>query len=259
MAFRLFIHAFQTIFGNLREALLISVIPFGIYYALVLLLGGPMDIGMSQVPSGSQVAVGILLLILFVAVFGFVAVSWHRFVLLEEEPRFSGSPAMSRILPYIGNSVLVALWLMLFLVPIMLVIGAVAAPLLGSDEMIGTGAPNYGLGDLLFEIIIGTLFGTLGFMYSLVLPATALNKGMTFKESRLASMKLGLVTLATVAFFVVAFNVVTNYFGVHLISGLSGILATILSLAIQWISMMLGISILTTLYGHLVEGRDLPA
>ena len=31
-----------------------------------------------------------------------------------------------------------------------------------------------------------------------------------------------------------------------------------LDIALQWTVLMLGVSILTTFYGHLIEGRDLP-
>ena len=107
---------------------------------------------------------GFILAIAFIFTFGFVAASWHRFVLLEETPKIFGSPAMGRALPYIGNTILLSLWLLIFIFPFLIVIGFILAAFTGESYSIGSTAINYGLDDVLFEIVVGAAAGTLGLM-----------------------------------------------------------------------------------------------
>jgi len=263
MALRLFLHAFQTIFRNWKEAFTISIIPLGLLVVVTLLFGTNFSGDVSQVGGAAALGLGAFVLFFaFVFTFAFIAASWHRFVLLEETPKFLGSPAIGRTLPYIGNSILLGLWLLLFLLPIMLVVGFIFAAVAGDSFNIRTAALNtaltYDWKDILYEIITGAITGTIAFMYSLILPASAINQSMTFRASRLAAMKLG-VELFLLALLVATFNTLANYVVFIIFGGATGILSSLISLAIQWLVLMVGISILTTLYGHLVEGRDLPA
>ena len=159
-------------------------------------------------------------------------------------------------MPYSGKSILLGLWLALFLIPILVIVGFIFAAVVGESFALGSISVNYGPKDMLFEIVVGAIGGTIAFMYSLILPASAVNQSMTFKASRLAAMKLG-GNLFLVALPMAAFNALANYVVNVISGGTTGIL--LISLAIQWLVLMVGISILTTLYGHLVEGRDLPA
>ncbi len=193
--------------------------------------------------------------LVFVFVLGFVACGWHRYILLEEEPRFNG-PTSDRAFPYIGKSILLTLWVFLLCIPILFVMGLVGFPLMGADGAIGAGATDYGMEDAVFEMVFGAAFGSVFFMYALVLPASALETPMTFKESRQHTMSIGW-NIVGVAVLIAVFNAVVGLVATSLF-GSESILGIVVGLAVQLLSLMVGISILTTLYGHLVEGRDLP-
>ncbi len=252
MALRLFIHAFQTIFGNFKQARKLSVLP--LFGALLLLTFAAYFAGQS----GSGLLTFILIAaagLVFVFVLGFVACGWHRYILLEEEPRLNG-PASDRAFPYVGKSILLTLWVVLLCIPILIVMGLVGFSLLGADGAIGSGATDYGMEDAVFEIVFGAAFGAIFLMYALVLPASALETPMTFKESRQYTMSIGW-NIVGVAVLIAAFNAVVGFVATFLF-GSGSIMGFVVGLAVQWLSLMVGISILTTLYGHLVEGRDLP-
>lgn len=252
MPLRLFLHAFRTIFGNLREALVISVVPFGALFLLLILFGQTFETSFTQEPSGGVLFGIFVFVIAFIVAFGFVASSWHRFVLFEETPKILGSPAQRRAVPYIWKGILLGLWLLLFYIPITIVLGLVLVPVAGAANETG-----FGLLAIALDIVIGGVMGAIFFMYAMVLPASALEKHMTFKESRLATSRLG-INLLWLGVLIAAFNTLMNVaLGLVLVAG-GGVIGSVLSLAIQWLVMMIGISILTTLYGHLVEGRDLP-
>jgi len=61
-----------------------------------------------------------------------------------------------------------------------------------------------------------------------------------------------------VSFLIALFNVVVSFAVYQITAFGGGVFGSLLNTASQWITMMVGVSILTTLYGHLVEGRELP-
>jgi hypothetical protein len=258
MALRLVVHAFQTIFGNLRQALVLSAGPFVILLILNVLVARQLPDGPMNMPTGGDFLTVLLFFVVSLALTAYVAAGWHRYVLLEEQPQVFTAPAAERTLSYAGKSILLGLWLLIFIIPVMLALGAVAMIFLGPDRtMIGTGAPGYGLGDLIFELILGTVIGGIALTYALVLPASALGQQMTFRQSREATSPLR-TDLFIASFTIVMLGVLANLVFSTLFGLGLGIIATVFSVAVQWFTTMVGISILTTLYGHLVEGRALP-
>jgi len=61
-----------------------------------------------------------------------------------------------------------------------------------------------------------------------------------------------------VTVLLVLINVVPDLLISGIILGVP-VIGFIISIMLSWLTMMLGISILTTIYGHVIEGRDLPA
>ncbi|EAR53063.1 membrane protein, putative [Oceanicola granulosus HTCC2516] len=256
-------HAVLMVLNNFQDAIKASVAPILIGVAVV--VGLSMALGTdlrlllaaASTPGGADTfdetallnpgsALLILLVMLPLALFilGWVAVTWHRFILLEEYPdpvpAVSGRP----IWPYVGKSVGLAVVLMLVFIPLSLVVGLVATPLVMLNEFFGAA---------LAGILLGVVFSYFWLRWALILPAAAIGRPMSMGESwritkPLSSDIVGVSLLLALLNF--ALSLVALPFG-------GGVVGTVLALVVDWFTMMVGLSVLTTLFGHLVEKRAL--
>jgi hypothetical protein len=90
---------------------------------------------------------------------------------------------------------------------------------------------------------------------SVSLPSVAVGEPMGSveawtKTNDVWEMILGISIIVIVLNFAATTIVTTLFSGIPVVFG-------VLSIAVQWVSMMVGISILTTIYGHVIEGRSL--
>jgi hypothetical protein len=249
----LFLHSVRLVLSDWRNALRISGVLYLIYAipSLILTLmfppGRPAgDISAAQALSFAPI--GIILAILMFVVFVWLAVAWHRYILLDETPA-GQLPAFdqSRILAYAGNSILLAL--------ILLVVAVVISMLL--SPLIFLGPLVVGI---VLPIVVIAVALVIDYRLGLVLPARALAKPLTLREAWEATrgasstiLVLAIVSaLAAVVIDIPAFILGT-------IPGIGGILALLWTLVTGWLKVMVGVSILTTLYGYYVEKRNIPA
>lgn len=255
-------HSFRLLFRNLGEALKISVGPYLIAIvgaALILALAGlPFDFLIRQGTEGLQAvaesgpmiliaALACVVLLFFVS--SWVAVAWHRFVLLEEYPGLLPAVAGRPIWPYLGKVLLLSILLIIIAIPVSMVIGFVLiAPFQNASDT------TILIAGFVAGILIGTILTVLSLRFGLALPAMAVGRPMGFGESwRLTKPLNGAIIGAVVIL------IVLNAVATAILAGLfqGGIIGSILELVVNWISLMVGISILTTLYGHAVEGRSI--
>ena len=94
----------------------------------------------------------------------------------------------------------------------------------------------------------------ISFRLSIVLPAKALGSEMKIGEAWEHTRRVSTALIAAVLVIVVV-QVVLGF----LVEGLPDLLSIVIGLILDWVVLMFGISILTTLYGYCVEGRELPA
>lgn len=246
-------HGVDMLLRNLGMALRISVGPFVILALATLALGAVgLGVGHSMMGGASDAAMGaamaggllggLLWLLLYLVTFAWVAVAWHRYVLLEEAPAGLLPAFRSELVwPYLGRSILLALVMIAVAIPVSLVLGLVAA----SQSMVAT---------VLAGILMWLALGWIGMRLSLVLPARAVDKPIGMGDSWAATAPAA-GAIALLVFLLAVINVVLG-----LIFGQApGILGGLLSIVLQWFTTMLGLSILTTLYGALVERRQLAA
>jgi len=181
-------------------------------------------------------------LIFFVAM-SWIAVAWHRYVLLEEETnQLFPFWQTGRILGYLGKTLALG-----FSVGFMVVFPfVVVASIIGS---IGLAAilPIFGLA-------MFVCFYYLFFRMGLALPATALDQKMPLKEAFQRTTDL------TNQIWGLAILVV----GITLIAGIligtiapNNIVGVLITSVFQWFMVMISASLLTTLYGHAIERRPL--
>lgn len=254
MAWHLIRHSFAMIFANLGQALKVSIIPYGILMIAAMVIfsisGLPMaGYDPSAVSSDSVSALTVLLLIALLVfaifVFGWVAVSWHRFILKEEYTALIPAVAGRPIWPYVGRSMWLGFVVFLVAIPVMFVVGLIAAPFASGSLVIPLIAMLCGL----------TIVAYFWMRWAIALPATAIGEGMSLKEAWSATADVS-GTIFGVSLMLMAINIVPAF----LLAGVytaAPILGFVVDVVLQWITIMVGLSILTTLYGHLIEGRPL--
>lgn len=243
MNIELFKHSLRLVVGNWQTSLRLSS-PLVVIMVLGLVLVGPEFFVQEPDPSGrTEVSPTSSLLQLLLAISAlWVAVAWHRFILLEEYPT-GAVPAFhgGRMLAYFWRALLMGLTVGLGAVLIVTGVWLVlfwAAPLA-----------------VLITIVVG--IGTSWAFYRLspILPGAAIEQPLTMGQAWQATKPISGAILATMFLFVV--SIVVLVFAGALVAGVIPLLGGLVLLGINWLYIMLGISILTTIYGVSIENRSL--
>lgn len=249
---RIFTHSVKLVFGNFGMALRISGV---LYLGGGLLMFLAVVVGYVRLEQAGLAGKGAPWgwLILGVAIFSFcflwIAVTWHRYILLNEVPtglvpRFNGGA----ILAYFGRGLLVSIAVLLT----GLVVGFAGVVCTGiATHLFPAGA------GMLVMIVPGVLFFTVillvAYRLAPMLPAAALRADLPMAEAwRRTSGNWG--SLLILALVSALFNVVLEIPQRFLLPNMAGAVWSVLTV---WVETMVGVSILTTLYGHFVEGREL--
>lgn len=176
-----------------------------------------------------------------------VAVGWHRFVLLDEMPGFVPPFKGDRILGYLGRMILVVLALL----PVYFVIVAISVGL-----FFALGRSDAGMQIAQFlPIIVIIPISAFVLRLSTALPGAALGAEGGIRSAWAATRgKWG-------TFLLLAIIVIAAGFAARMVMVALALYAPVMlipfSIVYGWVSLMVGVSILTTLYGHYVEGRSL--
>jgi hypothetical protein len=259
MPMQIFRHALMMVYNNLAQALRLSVGPYAILLlasvVLVGLFGGlfsasavggvqagltddQMQLAGSAAGVFGSVFVFIPLMILGLFVGSWVAVSWHRFILLEEATGFLPPIKDRPIWPYLGRNIVIGFLIIIIGIPLLLI------------------ASLFSWSFILFSLLstaVGAVLVGIWFALGMSLPGIAVGKTMSLGET-FALARPHMNTIIIVAVMLMVFN-----FVIALIAGLIPIIGGLLLLAANWLSLMLAISILTTLHGHIIENRPLMA
>ena len=235
-------HSIQMILRNLWHVLQLGLVP------LIALLVGVGSLSIAIAKSGVAGGGGIgpmLFLIFFCVMFPAIwfAVNWHRFILLEEYPRGFFPPVpKGEMWRYFGYSFLIGFLVLLMAIPLMmLTFGALAA----------AGSANFFSFQGMIEFGAILLFTAVAMRLGLILPAVSIGE-----KSALGAM-WGKTSGHSGAIFTLAFCIAVigqafEYLPSVLPTGLLSVSFIVVS---QLFLVVLNISILTSLYGHYVEGR----
>ncbi|MEM7644287.1 MAG: hypothetical protein AAF366_17435 [Pseudomonadota bacterium] len=262
LAWDIFKKAVLLIFDNIAAALRISLVPYGLLVAVNLYFLDSLA-PMAMLQSGDATALetlpsgffGSILLTVAVQVFVFIwiAVAWHRYVLLEEGgnawvPQMNGG----HMLGYLGRSILLGLLILAALIAITVAIGFI---------MPFAAVALSGLVSIILVYRLG-----------LILPAGAVGKPITMGEAWEASKghSTTVVLLAIITFIAsLMLQIPTAVDAVlsgavdpasdpaQALEATTSPVSLVYNLVINWIVLVVGVSILSTLYGHFVEGRPL--
>lgn len=247
----IFRRAIMLIVDDLGAALRISALPYAVFTGVSVWLAGTLDLAAiaqmepdamaAALPAGLAWRI-LLAALVSLAAFLWIAVAWHRYVLLREGGDGWIPPLEGRLLlGYLGRLLLISL---IVLAAVMIVTVAIA-PF----------APGVSVA---LSIIVGmVLFYRLG----LILPAGAIGRPITVAEAWRASQgQSGTVVLVALMTSALSF-----LFELPALLDASGTAGTVVAspgpigfvydLVVTWILLMLGVTVLSTLYGHFVEGR----
>lgn len=262
MSWQLVKHAILMVFNNLGDAVRVSLGPFAIgLFAIgivVMITGADSEVAALMEAlsledeelaaeaidgvSGQSILSIVLAALIYCLVLCWVAVAWHRFILLEEFPGFLPTLPIDRVFAYFGRAAIV-----------LIACGIVVA--LGSMLVITIfGGLASGI-SVFLVFAIGVFAAILVYRFLLSLPSVAVGEpislGAAWEVSRGQSG-----TILFMLLILAGINGVAQL-ALNTIILISPLLGFAFSIVIAWLSMIIGVSILTTLYGHLVEGRDL--
>ncbi|NOD33336.1 hypothetical protein GS632_02195 [Ruegeria sp. HKCCD7296] len=253
LGWQIFVHSVRMVFGNLKQVLQITVGPAVIatiaIVALFLALGIPLealDENAGELPPGTTAgSILIFMFVLLVVLLGtmfWIAVSWHRFILLEEYPTgVLPTFRFDRILAYFGRFLMLGILMAIAFIPMSLVVAVLGESLAWLSLII---------------LISYTVFLVICFFrLSIILPAAAIGSPISLKDAWSNTTGVGpsILVLLVVAFL---FQVLVQLvFTALAIIPVVGVLLTVFFGTL--ILPMINVSIFTTMYGVFFEKRQL--
>lgn len=178
-----------------------------------------------------------------------IAVSWHRFVLNNERPT-SWLPKMPLGLTakYIWKMILIALLLMVLLIPVIFVY------VFGFTNININDIPRFAFNLINVMAFLVMVIGSYLFLrLSVLLPAAAMRRAMKIGEAWSATSSLGM-GLWIIAFIIAVLHNILQAGAIWLYSITGG---NIIWSVVGWFALMIGVSLVTTIYGYCVEKREL--
>lgn len=241
-AVRMILHDPATTLRVLMPGILLIIASsFGIAHFMPEALLSPV-ITPDQMQDISAADAGAMLLSGLAGIAGYVvlAVFWHRHVLLMGDARETALfPGMGVMGGYLWRVILVAL-----------IQTAAALPIVAVSGIVATVAPVVFAG-----LVASVLFFWIALRVSLILPAAAMGRALKIGESWEATAPMS----AQIWGLALILGVLSSIFAIVL--GQLGSAQSTAGLWFQTLSFLveglISVSILTTLYGHLVEGRPL--
>lgn len=245
MAVRIFLHSIGLVFNQLSGAFRISGLLYLVYFVLsfiaLMVLVHPTP-GREPSFPGLAFLAGVLGALFFL----WIAVGWHRFVLIDELPNapipmFHGN----RILAYVGRGLQTALIVMLVsIVPLALFTSLLFAT--KSEQIM-----------LPFAIVISIITLVISYRLAPMLPGAAIGQSIGAGAAWTATSGafgtiFGLAVISAIASLVIDLPVEL----LKLLPGGSFLVFGWLFIT-TWVKLMVGVSILTTIYGVFVEKRVL--
>jgi len=258
-------HAIRSTTDNIGFAFHISwpwviiLLPFNVATNLYMVLNG-LETGGEPDPAqiGTYFAVATPLILASIVSYSSIAVNWHRYVLLDEIAQgWQRLRIDSLTWRYIGNFILVALVLVACSIPVGLAIGLVsllANAVLGEELLVVFLVPAFGV---LYAFAFVAAYRLLVKMPAVALGRRDFSMGDAWRATRGNSWRmLGLLILFLLCLVLIGVLMfaVTYAFGLLGMVGLS--LAVAIQVMVNWVATILGVTLLTSLYGFFVEGRE---
>tara|TARA_R110002049_G_scaffold155193_3_gene320050 strand:- start:763 stop:1551 length:789 start_codon:yes stop_codon:yes gene_type:complete len=261
---KFFLHATRQLFGNFRDALRIGGVL--IMFFLIEDVGVATGVLQGEVnPQGYKLNFALQIFSLY---FGaIVAIVWHRFILCGERGDIAqefGRKGRERGYPYFGRLLLISFLALVPAAAIFFLIGDVILPAFDIPigyVRLGQFTPLFGFWLTLF--CAGLMLLWVANRLSLSLPAVALDTRISLRAAwrqtsphSIDIFVFCLLFLCVGAAFIFVAELLPPLAVDNTVARVA--IASITSFG-TWVTTMLSISLLTTIYGHAVEGRPLNA
>ena len=246
LAFRLLRHALWQLWGNRVATLRLSLVPGLVWLAFgagpMLVFGQP-QLRVAGDDAAVLVAVGLLAMVLYVV----MAVAWHRHVLLDEPARLRAAGRGRQVLGYLGRVLLI----MVALVPAL--IGAILLMhLLVTIAIQSGGRPIW---PQAIASVVGVVLTALMLRLLTALPGASVRHPRPFGAAW-AATKGQVPTFLLLGVVVVVGQTLLPH-AISIVATMSITLAVLLQVLLSWLGALIMLSLITTLWGHFVEGRAL--
>ena len=255
----IFLHSLRQVLGNLPNAIKISAVPFGIQFIATFLLTRPdktmamMRDPMAMMQGGPSLVAQLANLVIVIVTSIWMAIAWHRFILKSEAP--------TGFVPPIDGGRMGAYFLRSLLIGIVLVVLGFVLGMVAGFVMFGIiGSSGGGMSTIFMITIISLLLVyfplfVIGYRLATALPGTAIDNEGAFLSGWEATKGetgtfVGLGLISVLAMIVSA--VLTIFVLAKII-----VLFIAWTLVFNWLATLVGLSVLTTLYGHYIEKRPL--
>ncbi|MFW8633882.1 threonine dehydratase [Cribrihabitans pelagius] len=242
----IFSHSIGMVLRNFQQAVQIGLVPlliaFGVGAAVLILAGKPLDsLGGGQITTETAGGLGLVTVALAVVLcMLWIVVSWHRFVLLEEYPQGWVPPfRFDRILSYLGHGAMIVILSLFAIIPVGLVVGMAAASGLQMLIAIVVAAASIAMGITMYRLLP-------------ILPAAAIGVPLKLKEAWAATEGAN-GTMFGLCVIVFLFGMLVQLASVPV--AMVPVLGPMVSFAASLVVSLVNVSVMTTLYGHYVEGR----
>jgi hypothetical protein len=202
---------------------------------------------------GIYIPLVIVAAIVTILAFASIAVNWHRYILLDQVPVGAELFRLDGLTwRYVGN-----VWLIAFIVGFVFTIGMLPLIFLGAlSDAIGVVAVIIGLGGFLF-VVIST------YRLSVKLPAIAIGRrDFSLSDAWAATRDNKLPIFLVVLFqFLLFIGVAIVFLALDFTLALIGptitlVISQLIQAFLGWLLAIFNVTILTSLYGFFVEGRD---
>ncbi|MHA6298358.1 hypothetical protein [Devosia sp. CAU 1758] len=250
MGFRIFRHAVRMVFSQLGDALRISallyIVTFAVSVGLAFLAASQAPVPAPGTPAtltwDSAVST-----VVSVVLYLWIAVGWHRFVLLNEQPN-AVLPQVhgDRMLAYLGRLVQTFLVLLLPAIVVVFLVISLAMAMGGNEIMV-----------MLLSIVTIFVMTFVSYRLSPMLPGAAVGQGLGVAEAWKTTRGTGMAILGLAIVSAIA-AVAIDIPGTLMLSQSNGLVFGLIWLALSgWVKLIVGVSIITTLYGVYVEKRTI--
>lgn len=242
---QIFRHSVRMVLNNFEDAMRVSGLLYLVVAAtqVISFLNPPSEPTVEGFAMPDNIGLLVVLNIASLIATLWIPVVWHRYALLEEYPTgWIPNWHGEQVLAYFGRSIMIGV---LAGLGVMMALIIPVALLAGSPQL----AQSVGLALAFF--IGGYLLLRMGVM----LPATALGERLTLAETWNAT-KGESETIISLTFLLVALMLLTSVPNA-MNAEPNSLVALIYNVAVGWFVTMITVSVLTSLYGHYVEGRPI--
>lgn len=263
MFWQIFTHSVRMITNNLSVALRIALVPTLLavcanslsnyfFYGKFI----PDFIGNEEmINAGLSAMFGSIFLLVSIILPLWVVVGWHRYVLLNETPTgYFSSWNGTELVGYFWRIILIHIIAIISFIPFLFLIALVF--ILGGDSLSGVHEFLRAFGMFLNIFLFCVLFMIVLLRVSLILPAAAIGKNLKIKQAWEKTKSASLTIFGAYLLLLLCMLIALLLFSASMII-LPSLFIIILSICFQIFFTLLSASLLTTLYGYYIEGRDL--